>query len=71
MFGFGGVWGGVIPSIGCGCACSLNVALENDTDLPKNLLECAMPRCNVVCSLSESIELSVNFVRDVWVSSTW
>ena len=61
---------GSIHSIVCGCACLLNGALENDTDLPKNVLECAMPRCNVVCSLSESIQLSVDLVRDVWVSST-
>ena len=45
--------------------------MENDTDLPKIVLACATPRCNLVCSLSESIELSVDFVRDVWVSSTW
>ena len=35
------------------------------------MVVCDTPHCNLVCSLSESIELSVNFVRDVWVSSTW
>ena len=58
-----------IPLIGCGCACLLNGVLENDTNLPKIVLVCATPRCNRVCSLSESIELFVDFVRDVWVSS--
>ena len=57
--------------IGCGCTCLLNGALENDTDLPKILLVWATPLCNLVCSLSESVELSVDFVRDAWVSSTW
>ena len=57
--------GGGLPSIGCGCACFLNGALENDTNLPKILLACATPHCNLVCYLSESIELSVDFVRDV------
>ena len=64
-------FGESIFSIGCGCSCSLNGTLENDTDLPKILLSCATSRCNLVCYLSESIEFSVNFVRDVWVSSTW
>ena len=64
-------FGGVIHLIVCGCACLINGALENYTDLPKILLACATPRGSLVCSLSESIELSVHFVRDVWVSSTW
>ena len=63
--------GGGIPFIGCGCVCYLNGALENYTDLPKIVLECATPRFNLVFSLNASIEFSVDFVRDVWVSSTW
>ena len=45
--------------------------MENDTDLPKIVLACATPRCNLVFSWSKSIELSDDFVRDVCVSSTW
>ena len=60
-----------IPLIGCGCACLLNVNLENGTDLPKVVVACDTPRCNIVCSLSELIELSVGFVRGVWVYLTW
>ena len=62
---------GSIHSIVCGCACLLNGALENDTDLPTILLVWATPLCNLVCSLNESIELSVNLLRYVWVSLTW
>ena len=32
---------------------------------------CATQRCNLVFSLSESIKFSVNFLRDVLVSSAW
>ena len=64
-------FGGGIPSIGCGCACLVNGALENDTDLPKTLLACATTRCDVVYLFSESIELSVVFLGYVLVSPTW
>ena len=64
-------FGGVIHLIVYGCACLINGALENYTDLPKIVLECATPRFNLVFSLNASIEFSVDFVRDVWVSSTW
>ena len=63
------VFGGGIPLIVCVCACFINEALENDMGLPKIVLACATPCCNLVCSLGESIELFVDFVRDVWVSS--
>ena len=56
--------------IGCVCAYLLNGALGNYTNLPRNISACATPRCDLDCSLSESIQVYIDFVIYVWVSLT-